>query len=60
MTEREEIENILLEAVWVSRWISKDALAAVLTPEEAIKAVIDIFEELDKAGYEIRKKNNNE
>lgn len=56
MSEKEKIEGILLEAVWVTRWINKDALAAVLEPEEAIKVVEDIFNDLDKAGYEIRKK----
>jgi hypothetical protein len=56
MTDKEKIEGILLEAVWVTRWINKDSLAAVLEPEEAIKVVEDIFNELDKEGFEIRKK----
>lgn len=52
-----EVEDALLEAVWVSRWTeNKQALYAVLQPEEAMQAVKDIFIELDKIGYEIRKK----
>ena len=60
MTERQKIECILLEAVWVTRWISEDCIAAVLEPAEAIKIVEDIFNDLDKAGFEIRKKNKEE
>jgi len=55
--EREEVENTLLEAVWISRWTdNKQALYAVLDSDEAFKIVRDIFTELDKIGYEIRKK----
>ena len=52
-----EVEDVLLEAVWVSRWTeNKQALYAVLQPEEAMQSVKDIFIELDKIGYEIKKK----
>jgi hypothetical protein len=57
MKEKQKIENALLEAVWVSRWNGPDALVAVLDPGEAIQIVADIFKELDKIGYEIRKKS---
>lgn len=56
--EKEEVENLLLEAVWVSRWTpNKQALIAVLESEEAMQIAKDIFSELEKAGYEIVKKN---
>ena len=56
-TEQENIELALLEAVWVTRWTkNKQALIAVLEPEEAEQIVKDIFIELDKIGYEIKKK----
>ena len=54
--EKQKVEDALLEAVWVSRWYGPDALVAVLEPEEAMQIVADIFTELDKIGYEIRKK----
>lgn len=55
--EFENIELALMEAVYISRWtVSKAALYAVLTPEETQQIVKDIFIELDKIGYEIRKK----
>jgi hypothetical protein len=55
--EFENIEFALMEAVYISRWTaSKSALYAVLTPEETQQIVKDIFIELDKIGYEIRKK----
>lgn len=53
----EEVEDALLEAVWVTRWTKNEqALYAVLEPEEAFKIVKDIIEGLDNIGYEIRKK----
>lgn len=56
--EREAIETALLEAVWISRWTqSGQGLSAVLTEGEAEHIVNNIFEELDKIGYEIKKKN---
>lgn len=56
--EQENIELALLEAIWISRWTpNKQALYAVLTTEEAEQIVKDIFVELNKIGYEIRKKN---
>ena len=55
--EQENIELALLEAIWISRWTSNNgALVAVLTTEEALQMVKDIHIELDKIGYEIRKK----
>lgn len=55
--EQENIELALLEAIWISRWTTnKQALVAILEPEEAQKIVKDIFVELDKIGYEIKKK----
>lgn len=55
--EQENIELALLEAIWVMRWSkNKESLYAVLEVEEAQKIVKDIFVELDKIGYEIRKK----
>lgn len=57
--EKEKIKNALLDAVWTMRWTeNKQALYAVLEPEEALKIVDDIFIELDNIGYEIRKKND--
>ena len=57
----EELENIelaLLDAIWTMRWTeNKQAMYAVLNTEEAYKIAKDIFIELDKIGYEIRKKN---
>jgi len=55
--ERENIELALLEAIWISRWTTNgQALVAVLEVEEAQQIVKDIFFELDKIGYEIKKK----
>jgi len=55
--EQENIELALLEAVYISRWTPNgQAIYAVLTPEEAQQVVKDIFIELDKIGYEIKKK----
>lgn len=52
-----KIETALLEAVWISRWTqSGQGLSAVLTEGEANHIVNNIFEELDKIGYEIKKK----
>lgn len=57
--EKEKIKNALLDAVWTMRWTeNKQALYAILEPEEAMKIVDDIFIELDKIGYEITKKND--
>jgi len=51
-----EIETALMKAIYISRWTeNKEALYAVLTPEEAEQIVKDIFMELNKIGYEIRK-----
>ena len=53
----EEIENALMEAIWIMRWTdNNEALHSVLEVEEAEKMVQDIVKELDKAGYEITKK----
>ena len=55
--ETKKIETALLEAIYISRWTeNQEALISVLTPEEAMKIVANIFEELDNIGYEIRKK----
>lgn len=55
--EQENIELALMEALWITRWTPNgEALYAVLEPEEAQKMVKDIFVELDKIGYEIKKK----
>jgi len=55
--EQENIELALMEAVYISRWTPNgEAIYAVLTPEEAEQVVKDIFFELDKIGYEIKKK----
>jgi hypothetical protein len=57
--ESENVELALLEAIWISRWTkNKQALVAVLEPEEAEQMVKDIHIELAKIGYEIRKKDN--
>ena len=57
MNEKEIIETALLEAVWISRWTrSGQGLSAVLSEGEASHIVDNIFEELEKIGYEIRKK----
>jgi len=54
---KEKIEDALYEAVSVSRWTeNEEALYVVLKPEEIEQAVKDIFENLDKAGYEISRK----
>lgn len=56
MSEQDEIKNIILESIWVSRWNNeKTALTAVLTPEEAFKITDDIIIELKNNGYEIKK-----
>ncbi len=53
----EKIELALLEAVWLMRWNKeKTAMHAVLTESEANQMCLDIIEELDKIGYEIRRK----
>ena len=53
----EEIENALLEAIYIMRWNEDEtSLTAVLTVEEVEQATRDIIEELDKAGYKIVKK----
>jgi len=55
--ETKKIETALLEAIYISRWTeNQEALISVFTPEEAMKIVANIFEELDNIGYEIRKK----
>jgi hypothetical protein len=55
--ETKKIETALLEAIYISRWTeNQEALISLLTPEEAMKIVANIFEELDNIGYEIRKK----
>ena len=55
--ETENIEIALLEAIWTMRWTTnKEAMYAVLEVEEAQQIVKDIFIELDKIGYEIKKK----
>ena len=57
MNERDVIETALLEAVWISRWTqSGQGLVAALSDGEAHHIVDNIFEELDKIGYEIKKK----
>jgi len=56
MNEREIIETALLEAVWISRWAKSGGLAAVLSDGEVHHIVDNIFEELEKIGYEIKKK----
>ena len=56
MEDKDKIENIILEAVWVSRWNkTKTSLTAVLTPEEALKITSDIIEDLKNNGFEIKK-----
>lgn len=56
MRKPNKVVIALLEAIWISRWNkNKTALSAVLEPEEAEKIVDDIFIELKKIGYEIRK-----
>lgn len=55
--EKDKIEDSLYEAIYISRWTeSEEGLYAVLTVEESEKIVSDIFIELDKIGYEIKKK----
>jgi hypothetical protein len=55
--DKEIIYNKLLETVWVSRWTeNKQALYAVLTPEEAVEIVNNIFKDIDKLGFKIIKK----
>lgn len=57
MRKSEKVVNALLEAVWVMRWNEKKtSLSAIMEPEEAEKIVQGIFEELDKIGYEIKRK----
>jgi hypothetical protein len=54
---KEKIEDALYEAVSVSRWTeNEEALYVVLKPEEIEQSVKYIFENLDKAGYEISRK----
>lgn len=57
MKEKDKIEEILLEAVWIMKWNEdKTALSAVLDSKEAIQIVQDIFKVLNKSGYKIVKK----
>ena len=57
LLDHENIENALLEAIWIMRWNQKKtAMRAVLSPEEAEKMCVDIIFELDKAGYKITNK----
>jgi hypothetical protein len=57
MNEKDIIETALLEAVWISRWSqSGQGLSAVLNEGEAHHIVDNIFVELEKIGYEIKKK----
>jgi len=52
-----EIENAIMEAIWISRWNEQHtALKAVLTVKEAQEIVKEVINELDKSGYEIVKK----
>jgi hypothetical protein len=55
--DKEELFNLLLECIWVSRWTDekKESLYAVLTPEEAENIVNDILKELDNKGFKIIK-----
>jgi len=58
--EQEKIECALLDAVWITRWTdNKQALFAILEPEEAELSVKNIFSELNNIGYEIKMKPNN-
>jgi hypothetical protein len=53
----EELELALLEGIWIMRWNKEQtAMSAVLTSEEALQMCKDMVEELDRAGYEIVKK----
>ena len=55
--KKDTIQTALLEAVWISRWSQNNqGLAAVLTESEAQHIVDNIFDELEKIGYEIKKK----
>ena len=55
----ENLENALLEAVWLMRWNkNKTAMKAVLTEDEAMQMCKDIVEGLNNAGYEIVRKLN--
>lgn len=57
MRRPSKVENALLEAVWLMRWNKdKTAMSAIMEPEEAMQIVDDIFKELNKIGYEIKKK----
>lgn len=58
MNNTEEIQNILLESVWITRWNDdKTALYAILEPDEAVKITEDIINNLKEKGYEIKKAN---
>ena len=53
-----EVEDVLLEAVWLLRWNKKKtSMTAVLTEKEAVKMCKDIIYELDRAGYIIVSKD---
>lgn len=55
-TEKEKIENALMEAIYISRWTeNEEALIAVLTPEETELVLKNIVFELKRIGYEIKK-----
>lgn len=55
-TDNEKIENALTEAIYISRWTAnKEALIAVLTPDETEQVVKNIFIELNRIGFEIKK-----
>jgi len=51
----EEIEEALLEAVWIMRNGPGSSLVSVLEVKEAEQMCVDIVKELKKAGYIIKK-----
>ena len=56
--DQDKIVLALLEAIWIMRWNdTKTAMTAALTVKEANKITNDIVKELNKAGFEIVKKN---
>ena len=58
MKEKDKISEVLLDAIWVTRWNEPAKLGLpIIDSIEAIQMIERIFKELDKSGYKIVKKS---
>ena len=54
MIDIEDLELVLLEAVWLMRWNeNKTTMVAILSEEEALQMCKDIVTVLEEHGYKI-------